>query len=82
VAVDPQGRWVVTGGDDLRVRLWHPDRPGQPTELGSHDRRVTAVAVDPHGRWVVTGGDDLRVLLWHADRPGQPTELGVDRLSG
>jgi Trypsin-like peptidase domain/WD domain, G-beta repeat len=76
VAVAPDGRWVVTGGSDGRVRLWHPERPGEPSELGGHDLGVWAVAVAPDGRWVVTGGVDGRVLLWHPERPGEPSELG------
>ena len=37
VAVLADGR-VVTGGDDRRVLVWDPDRPGTaPAELGRHD---------------------------------------------
>ena len=63
VAVLPDGR-VVSGGDDGRVLVWDPARPGAgPVELGRHDGAVGAVAVLPDGR-VVSGGGDGRVLVW------------------
>ena len=55
---------VVTGGDDGRVLMWDPARPGAgPAELGRHGGTVRAVAVLAGGR-VVTGGADGRVLVW------------------
>ena len=39
VAVLPDGR-VVSGGDDGRVLVWDPARPGGPVELGRHDGLV------------------------------------------
>ena len=75
VAVLPDGR-VVSGGNDGRVLVWDPARPGGgPVELG-RPRRRSAVAVLPDGR-VVTGGDDGRVLVWDpARRRRGPVELG------
>ena len=76
VAVLPDGR-VVSGGEDCRVLVWDPARPGGgPVELGRHERQVRAVAVLPDGR-VVSGGEDCRVLVWDPARPGGgPVELG------
>jgi WD40 repeat protein len=74
VAVLPDGR-VVSGGDDRRVLVWDPSRPGSgPVELGHHDGWVNAVAVLPDGR-VVSGGDDRRVLMWNVTQ-GQVAQLG------
>ncbi len=67
---------VATGGDDHRVLLWDPRRPGDPVELGTHAGAVRAVAVTADGH-VVTGGDDHRVLLWDPRGPGDPVELGT-----
>ena len=64
----PDGR-VVTGGDDGRVLVWDPARPGTSPELGHHDGPVPAMAVLPGGR-VVTSGDDGRVLVWDPAHPG------------
>jgi hypothetical protein len=68
---------VVSGGEDRRVLVWDPSRPGTgPVELGRHDSSVRSVAVLANGR-VVSGGDDHRVLVWDPSRPGSgPVELG------
>ena len=77
----PDGR-VVSGDNDGslggrsgRVRVWDPDRPGDPVEVGSHDGWVRAVASLGDGR-VVSGGDDGRVRVWDPDRLGDPVEVG------
>ena len=71
VAVLPDGR-VVSGGEDERVLVWDPARPGSAlVELGrhGHDGSVDAVAVLPDGR-VVSSGYDGRVLVSDPVRPG------------
>jgi len=76
VAVLPDGR-VVSAGEDGRVLVWDPARPGSgPVQLGRHDGPVDAVAVLRDGR-VVSGGRDHWVLVWDPSRPGSgPVKLG------
>jgi hypothetical protein len=75
VAVLADGR-VVSAGEDRRVLVWDPARPGtDPVELGDDDS-LRAVAVLPDGR-VVSAGEDRRLLVWDPSRPGSdPVELG------
>ena len=74
VAVAPDGSWVVTGGDDGRMLLWHLDQPGRPTELRRHDQPVAAMAVAPDGRLgghrrATTGGFCCGASTSRADPP-------------
>jgi hypothetical protein len=79
VAVLADGR-VVSGGDDHRVLVWDPARPGTgPVELGRHEDWVTAVAVLPDGR-VVSGGLDDWVVVWSTTAQGQVAQLGCSAI--
>ena len=67
VAIDPQGRWLVTGSDDKTARLWDlqaADPSPDVRVLRGHEDRITAVAIDPQGRWLVTGSEDKTARLW------------------
>lgn len=82
VAVLHDGRIVTGGGggsgNEGRVLLWDPARPGtDPVELGRHPE-VGAIGELPNGRIVTGGGGfDGRVLVWDPARPGtDPVELG------
>jgi WD40 repeat protein len=50
VAVTPDGRQIVTGGDDGTARLWDRTSGQLQTTLTGQPRPVTAVAVTPDGR--------------------------------
>src|SRR5205807_2326501 len=66
VAIDPAGRFIVSGSQDGTVRLWPTsDRP--PVVLGAHEDEVLSVATSPDGELIVSGGSDAFVRLW---RPG------------
>jgi WD40 repeat protein/serine/threonine protein kinase len=67
----PDGKTVLTGGDDRTARLWDADT-GQPigTPL-THRGTVMAVAFSPDGKTILTGGSDKTARLWDA-ASGQP----------
>ena len=73
VAFSPDGKTVLTGGEDNTARLWNAadGTPiGQPLQ---HQDIVRAVAFSPDGKTVLTGSEDETARLWHA-----PTILAGD----
>ena len=66
-AIDPQGRWLVTGSKDGTARLWDL-RAADPAQsvrvLRGHEGGITAVAIDPQGRGLLTGSEDATARLW------------------
>jgi WD40 repeat protein/energy-coupling factor transporter ATP-binding protein EcfA2 len=66
----PDGKYIVSGGDDGTVRLW--DRQGnaiaQPWR--GHQNAVKSVAFSPDGQTIVTGSFDKTLRLW--DLNGNP----------
>ncbi|PCC75646.1 WD40 repeat [Nannocystis exedens] len=58
-ALAPDGRALVTGGGDGRVRAWDLDAaPPRPRELARHEGPVHAVLFDRAGRLVASAGAD------------------------
>jgi WD40 repeat protein/serine/threonine protein kinase len=67
----PDGKTVLTGGDDGRAKLWDV-ATGQP--IGQpmyHGGTVFAVAYSPDGRILLTGSADKKARRWDA-ATGQP----------
>jgi serine/threonine protein kinase len=65
------GGRIVSGGEDGRVLVWHPDGRLQ-RELGGKRGPVRALAVGPTGRFVIAPTEDGQPALW--DIEGGPTQ--------
>jgi WD40 repeat protein len=62
VVYTPDGRWLITGGDDGRIRLWDA-ATAEPRREAQTDQEVRSVAVDRAGRRLVVG-TTATVQLW------------------
>ncbi|MFO0872218.1 MAG: hypothetical protein U0935_25100, partial [Pirellulales bacterium] len=63
-AFSPDGRWIVTGGEDRLVRFWSRAAGRQIAVRSSHSEPVGTVEFSPDGLRAMTGSDDGRALLW------------------
>lgn len=85
VAFTADGSYVVTGGQDGKVRVWTA-RGDSFAELAKgmrHDKEVVMVAGVPPGRSAISVGRDRRVILWEIDtqQAVRPTGVDMDVLS-
>ncbi|MCA1606828.1 MAG: serine/threonine protein kinase, partial [Acidobacteria bacterium] len=64
----PDGRLLVSGGEDHQVIVWDFSRRQRLKTLTDHTREVNAVAFSPNGKWFVTGSQDQTVIVWDAVR--------------
>lgn len=78
LAVDPTGRWVVSGGRDHGVNLWdlREPTPSLPRALRGHLAPVTVVGISPDGRWLVTASEDHGLRRWDLES-SDPGASGV-----
>jgi WD40 repeat protein len=64
VAYTPDGRWLITGGDDGRIRLWLWNGvTAEPRNEAQTDQEVRSLAVDRAGRRLLVG-TTATVQLW------------------
>lgn len=66
-AFSPDGRRIVTAGEEYTPRLWDAES-GNPIgdPLRGHERSVWSAAFSIDGRRIVTGSFDATVRLWDA----------------
>ncbi len=62
----PDGRLLVSCGEDGKVIVWDFARRLKLATLNGHSGAVNALIFSPDGKWFATGGYDHRVILWNA----------------
>lgn len=67
----PDGRSVLTGGRDGKVRVWELATGKEIERTLQHSAWVRALAISPSNRWAVTASDDETARLWSI-RLGRP----------
>lgn len=78
VAVTDDGRYVVSGSDDMSVRVWNTAAPSEVASLQGHTAPVTAVAITPDGHFAVSGSEDNTVRIWDLQRKQELNSLKID----
>ncbi len=67
---------LLSGGDDFRVLLWHPDAP-DPVEVTKHLGKVAEIAVSQDGTQIATAGWDGFINLTKIDSSGAAQEFST-----
>src|SRR5260370_23467442 len=64
----PDGRLLVSVGEDKKVMVWDFARRERLATLADHTDWVTSVDFSSDGRWFATGSRDKTVIVWDAKR--------------
>ena len=66
VAISPDGKFILTGSNDLTARLW--DMNGNNLRIfRGHASLINSVEFSPDGKTVLTGSGDLTARIWDLD---------------
>jgi len=66
-AFSPDGKLVLSGGDDRTLRLWDAGTAKEIQVFSGHEGGVKSVAFAPDGKRVLSGGADATVRLWDVE---------------
>ncbi len=66
LAYSPDGKWLVSGGDDNVVRLWDISGQSEIRSLEGHTGWIKSVAFSSNGQLLASAGMDGSVKLWDA----------------
>ena len=72
--IHPNGKWMVSAGDDHAVRIWDIKTGKQLNRLEGHRDWVDTAAFSPDGNLLVTAGNDHRMIIWNLST-GQRTSM-------
>jgi WD40 repeat protein/serine/threonine protein kinase/pSer/pThr/pTyr-binding forkhead associated (FHA) protein len=61
----PNGRFVVSGGDDQTIRIWDLSNGRCLYSFRGHQGRITSVALSPDGNQLLSGSEDKTLKLWN-----------------
>jgi WD40 repeat protein len=64
VAITSDGKRIVTGGEDMTLRLWNTSDGKCINVLSGHSGPISTIACSPDGTLAVSGSDDKTIRLW------------------
>ncbi|MGH7179250.1 MAG: WD40 repeat domain-containing serine/threonine protein kinase, partial [Tepidisphaeraceae bacterium] len=67
-ALSPDGRLLVSVGEDNKVIVWDFARREQLKAFNDHTDWIASVAFSPDGKWFATASSDRTVIVWDAAR--------------
>ena len=64
LVVHPDGKFLITGGEDKTVRVWEVTSAKQMRSFQGHMTRILAISVRGDGRQIASASEDGAIRLW------------------
>lgn len=68
LAIDPKGRYLLSGGRDAHLNVWEATAPYAALEkIPAHNFTINDIAFSPDGKYFMTASRDKTLKLWDAN---------------
>src|SRR5262249_27783003 len=71
LAFSPDGKSLLSSGNEPLVRLWNLDDGKEKLKQEAHEGAVIALAFTPNGKTLVSGANDGTIRIWDIPKGGQ-----------
>jgi WD40 repeat protein len=61
---DDEGRWVASGGEDSKVKIWDSRSGKLILTFPGHTGLISSLAFSPDGKRLYSGSRDTTVKVW------------------
>lgn len=78
LAMSPNGRYVLSGGNDYKSYLWD-SQSGQVLRSFTHPSRVSKVALDDQGRFLFTADSQKQAEIYDVSSGNKIAQLRIER---
>jgi len=66
VSMSPDGKNIVSGGNDNAVKVWDATTGTELMSLRGHDGPVNSVSFSPDGKRILSGSGDKTIKVWNS----------------
>lgn len=80
LAFHPEGKQLVSGGEDRTVRVWDLEKGEESLRFDQQNMWISQVAYSPNGKLIVSASNDGTVAIWNTN-PAKETKRLVHKSS-
>lgn len=64
IAISPDGKYLISGGDDFNIKLWNIETGECLKTFNGHSDRITSLNFINDGKYFISGSNDFSIKLW------------------
>ncbi len=67
VCISLDGKKIISGSDDKKIRVWNVETYDNQGILEGHDDLITSVCISSDGKKIISGSRDNTIIVWNLE---------------